>query len=230
MHTISVKAPVFCKVLLMVLLAQGCNETKQSPRNALQGGTSQTFADAQTAATNGLETFRKLVTRDNYKELGFETADEVANARLGTPLRVYIVKLDALRQYQIGSDPNALLDEAPQLYYPVAIGAQTRASVVVEQAEGKWKAVSFGNAGLAKQIAQLSKETSSQTPSSPETIVQIPALGLYFLGQRNPDNKLALTPLATNATYNLRAGATEPAEEVFAKLVPAAKSYNGLPM
>ena len=232
MNAISAKLTILSVILLMGVLVQGCKGSKQSQTNSPQEGKPQTFADAQTAATQALATFRKLVTKDNFKELGFDSPDQVANASLGAPMHIFAVKLDALREYQSGSDPNKLLNEAAQLYYPVIVGGQTRASVFVEQTEGKWKAASFGNAGLAKQIVEVSRGTAgaAQTVSSSDVIVQIPAFGLYFLGHRNPDNKLTLTALATDVTYNLRAGATEPAEEVFARLVSAAKSYNGLPM
>jgi hypothetical protein len=230
MCNLSAKPIILAVVLVGVQLVQGCNRSTALQQNTNQGGGAQAFADAQTAATQSLATFRKLVTSENYKELGFESADQVANARLGAPLQIFIVKLDQLREYQTGSDPNRLLNEGAQLYYPVAVGEQTRSSLVVEQSEGKWKAASFGNAGLAKQIAVVSKRaTAPQTTVSSEFIVQVPALGIYFLGHR-ADNKLMLTPLATDPGYDLKAGATQPAEEIFTKLAPFAKSHNGLPM
>jgi len=47
---------------------------------------------------------------------------------------------------------------------------------------------------------------------------------------RNSDGTLRLTPLADTPNYGLRAGATLPAADVFAGLVPYAKAYNGLPL
>jgi hypothetical protein len=219
-------------LISLMILAQGCNQEKVPLQNAPREGAPQMFADAQTAAENSLETFRKLVNNQNYKELGFESLDEVASASLGEPIHNFLVRLDQLREYQPDSDPNELLTDAKQVYYPVHVKDQVRSSIIVEQANDKWKSAGLGNAGLAKQIAQARKEAVAPSggTSSPDVIVQVPALGVYFIGRRTIDNNLTLTPLATYPTYNLRAGAAQPAKEVFATLVPFAKTYNGLPM
>ena len=78
---------------------------------------------------------------------------------------------------------------------------------------------SFGKAAAAR------KGTQTSNPSQ-DAMVEVPSLGLYFLGHRTEDNKLALTPLTDIAVFGLRAGGAMPAEEVFAALVPAAKSLN----
>ncbi len=232
MSNLTSRLITLCVALLALSLVQGCARSSGSQNTSNQGGNSQTFADAQTAATQALATFRKLVNGENYKELGFDSPDQISKASLGSPMRVFAVKVDQLREYRSGSDANALLGETPQMYFPVTVEGQAHASVVVEQADGKWKSVSFGNAGLARQIASVRKtNASSETASRPaDIIVQIPALGVYFLGSRSADNKVLLTSLAANSSLGLQAGSTEPAEAVFARLAPFAKSYNGLPM
>lgn len=220
------KSMALCLVLV-VMLTQGCGQDKASGQNANRGGGAQTFADAQSAATSSLETLRKLVTNENYKELGFESASEPARASLAEPLHVFVVSLDQLREYQVGRDPNALLSDANQIHYPVNVGDQPRCSIVVEDVDGKWKAASIGNAGLAKQISEVRKGVAA---SPADSIVQVRALGLYFIGHRGAENKLTLTSLVATEAANLRAGATQPADEVFAALAPLARKYNGLPM
>jgi hypothetical protein len=207
-------------IIFFLVAVPGCSREKE--------GSPRMFADPKTASDQALVTFRKLITKDNYKNLGFDSVEEAAGAQLGAPLAIFFVRLDRLRDYQPGSDPNTLLSDSAQVYYPVLVKEQVRAAIVLEMADGKWKAPRLGNAGLAKQISRVQKEAAA--PSEPDMIVQVPALGIYFIGRRGADKKLTLIPLATDPRYNLKATAEQPAEEVFAKLVPFAKSHNGLPM
>ena len=148
---------------------------------------------------------------------------------LAEPLHVFVVSLDQLREYQAGRDPNALLSDANQVHYQVNVGDQARCSIVVESVDGKWRSASVGNAGLAKQLSVVRKSTVAPA-SLADTIVQVRALGVYFVGSRGADNKLMLTSLVDTQAANLRAGATQSADEVFAALAPLARKYNGLPM
>jgi hypothetical protein len=209
-------------VILSILLTAGCDKIGSAGK---EQAPPKTFTDAQAAATESLSTFRQLVNAQNYKELGFESAEEVANAKLGEPIHVLVVPLNQLRQYEPGSDPNKLLTDFNQIHYPVVVGDQVRSAILVDQVGGKWKAGTFGAAKLAKLIAAARKGTQTSTPSQ-DAVVEVPSLGLYFLGHRTEDNKLTLTPLTDNPTFGFRAGGAMPAEEVFAALVPAAKSLN----
>jgi hypothetical protein len=210
-------------IIFFLVAVPGCSREKE--------GSPHMFADPKTASDQALVTFRKLITKDNYKDLGFDSVEEAAGAQLGAPLAIFFVRLDRLRDYQPGSDPNTLLSDSAQVYYPVLVKEQVRAAIVVEMADGKWKAARLGNAGLAKQISRVQKEAGAPSggASEPDMIVQVPALGIYFIGRRGTDKKLTLIPLATEPRYKLRAAAEQPADEVFATLVPFAKSYNGLP-
>lgn len=223
---------IFKLVLASIALAlslQACNKGGQQ-QAANQGGTVQSFSDDKSAAAQALETFRKLVTSQNYKELGFDSVDEVAGASLGEPSRVYNVNLNQLREYQAGSDANRLLNDGNQVIYPVTVRDQVRSSITVEQRDGKWKATNFGNAGFAKQFSQTMK-TVAAAPQRTEApvVVHVLPFNLYFLGHR-ADNRLLLTPLGNYASFNLKSGATASADEIFAALAPFARKYNGLPM
>jgi hypothetical protein len=213
-------------VISFLVAAPGCSQVlhQESSRETLPR-----FPDAQTAAAQSLQTFRKIITKDNYKDLGFESVEEAAEARLGAPLAFFLVGLDPLREYQRGSDTNTLLIDTGQVYYPVLVKEQARAAIVITKADEQWKVASLGNAGLAKQISMLKKAgaPSSGVPS-PEMIVQV--LGYRFIGRRGANNSLMLTPLVNDPAYNLRLGVEQPADDVFAALVPFAKRYNGLPM
>ena len=59
-------------------------------------------SESREAATQGLDVLRGLVTDQNFRKYGFESAAETANATLGDPLVAFLVRLDSLRQYQGG--------------------------------------------------------------------------------------------------------------------------------
>ena len=51
-------------------------------------------------ALEALNTFGKLINKDNYKDMGFSSVDEVSKAKLGEPIQVFMVQLDRLKKYQ----------------------------------------------------------------------------------------------------------------------------------
>ncbi|MEP6820222.1 MAG: hypothetical protein ABJA18_11855 [bacterium] len=223
----SLNSQVAAVALLSLLLCFcACKRDGGTTSTSNQGnGKAQTFADAQSAAAQSLTTFRQLVNEKNYKELGFESLEEVSTATLGNPIPVVFVRLDSLRQYQAGSDPNALLSSSNQMSYPVMARDQVRTSVVVEQVDGKWQTATLGNGALAKALAAVRKPAAAGSAGNQESLVHVGALGLYFLAQR-ADNKWTLTPLTDKPDMNLKAGAAMPAEEVLGRLTVMAKQLS----
>jgi hypothetical protein len=207
-------------ITILILIGGACARKGSADRdtNQNQNNQQETFADAQSAATQSLTIFRRLVNNQNYRDLGFESPDEVANATLGEPLPVMFVRLDQLRGYQAGTDVNSLLGQSNEVNFPVIANNQVRSSVVVEQVNGRWKTGTLGNGALAKHIAAVRRDRTGAA------LVHFAALGLYFLGERNTDNKWTLTPLVSNSELNLAAGRPIPAEEVFTRLAGAAKT------
>ena len=206
-----------------------------SQANALEYTLSHQFNSKQTeeiqvVAVKSLETFSKLVTKDNYKQMGFESPEEVRMAKLGQPLRDFMVRLDQLKEYQPGSDPNALLSGGNQAMYPLFIKKKVRSSITIGERSGKWKAVSFGGANFIKLLNNILTKSVEATGLSLSSyfIVRVPALNLSFLGYRI-DNKLMLVPLLDEPQFNFKAGVSMPADTVFKTILPAAREHNGLP-
>ena len=215
-------------VVLLFVLAQACNRGQGSNSTSDRGQEEPTFTDARSAANQALVTFRKLVNAQNYKELGFESADEVANASLGAPISTAMVNLEQLKAYKAGDDPNRLLNNLDKVYYPVAVQNAVRSTITVEQLNGRWRATGFGPANLAKQI-DSARKTGAATANAQQLLVHVAPFNLYFVGNR-VEGKLMLTPVADYSTYNLKAGSTLSADQVFNVLVPFAQQYNGLPL
>jgi hypothetical protein len=198
-------------------LASGCAQKRGENAPA-------PVSDVQQAASNALVTLQKLVTEQNYKTLGFSSLDEVKTAALAAPFPLFNIGLDRLKTYQAGQDSNGLLTPSSETIYPVTAGGQVRSSVTVVKKETGYTTAGFGNAEIVKGLSQYRSENVANAFA-----VRVPALSLYFLGNRI-ENRLMLTPVATDARLPFRAGVAVPAEEVLKVIVPLAQAYNGLPM
>jgi len=204
----------------LMLWTTACNQPKQPPPPA---------HDPQEAATRALDTLKGLVTTENYKAMGFDSADEVKTAVLADPLSVYHIQLDQLRSFQPGSDPSKLLQDVGQRMYPVTASQQVKSSIVVVKDGDAWKEAKFGGPGLIRALSQArAKDQENSKSSGPYTLLQIPALNMYFLA-RQADGKLMLVPAIDDPANNFKAGVAVSAEEAMRSLVTAAQQYNGLP-
>lgn len=187
--------------------------------------------EIQKVASESLATFSKLVKKQkNYREMGFTSPDEVRIATLGEPMRVFMVRLDQLRNYQPGSDPNRLLSGGDHVIYPVEVEGHVRSSVIIGKTKGQWKAVSFGSPNLVKMLSTVRKENSDAAglPTFSYFVVHVPALNLYFIAHRI-NEVLLFTPLLDDPRYKFKAGATMLADRTFEAILPAAKAHDGLP-
>lgn len=181
-------------------------------------------------ASQALATFTKIVNKENYMQMGFETIEEIKMAELGTPLQEFMVRLDRLQKYEPGGDPNALLDGGQIVFYPVNVKQEPRSAIMLAKSEDQWKPVSYGSANLIRRLAGTRERLQSATDMSGASFfaVRIPALNLYFLGHR-VEKQLMLTPIVDHPHFKFKAGTPVSADEVFRTILPAAKSHNGLP-
>jgi hypothetical protein len=176
----------------------------------------------QEAAASGLATLKKLVTQENYRAMGFQSAEEVQRAQLGNALQVSIIGLDQLKSYRSDTDTNSLLQPSPETIYPVTVDGHVRSSVTIAKAGDGYKTASFGNAPIVVALSRY-----RQAPDN--FAVRIPALNMYYLASRT-DNRLMLTPIIDDMRLKLQTGVAVPAQEILRQLVPIATAYNGLPM
>lgn len=180
--------------------------------------------------SEALRVFSDMITEQNYKAMGFESRDEVSAASLGDPMRVFMVRLDHLQNYQVGSDPAILLGAGDQIIYPIMVDGQVRSSIVVEKVNEQWSATSFGSPNFVKMIAKVRKANadSTQVQISSYFIVEVAALNLYFLA-RKTDNELVFIPLLDDPNYEFKAGSVMSAKRAFEVILPAANAHDGLP-
>lgn len=210
------KLPILLLVCAMVGAAGAQTMTQQPAVDVRQAGE---------AAGKSLSTLSQLVTEQNYRAMGFESAKEVANASLGTPLPVYMVQLDELRQYA-GGDPAPLLKPLSQVIYPVLVGGATRSGITVENTGKGWQATGFGSASLSRALVDGVQASGAGNPF----VVHVAALRTYFIGFRDGGGDLMFTPIRDEPELELRAGAAIPATQALLALKPSALQYNELPL
>jgi len=217
--------------ILMIWLMSWAGVICVLAQSSAQTVAQRDVGETKDIATRALATLQKIGKQTNFKAMGFESTDEMANAKLSEPLSVFMVELQDLRAYSPGSDPNKLLKPIDKVIYPVSANDQVRSSIVLQKSKEGWKASDFGGANFARLITRARDESAKATNLAPAAyfVVQAPALNASFLGYRQ-DDKLMLASIIDDPEMNLKAGASLPAEQVFEQLRPLAEKYNGLPM
>lgn len=177
-----------------------------------------------------LTTFKNLITPENYRRMGFESPEEINNAKIDPPLKDFMVRLDHLKAFSPGSDPNYLLVSTGQQIFPISVNNEVRSSMILKQSIIFWKAVSYGSPNLIRQITNTVNESIRRTgmPRSAYFVVRIPAMNLIFLGYRT-NIELFLVPMADDRRQRYRAFESQPAERIFSMILPEAREHDGLP-
>jgi hypothetical protein len=209
-------------VLLMTFTARAAEDSEPSlpavPR------------EAAPAASKALATFSKLVTAENYEQMGFGSPEEVKTATLGVPAMEFFVQLDSLQNYQNGQPPADLLSGGARVVYPVLVKDTPRSSLELVKRKEEWRAASFGDASFIRQLSQVREEKAKelQISLSAFSIVWVPALHLYFLCHEQ-SGELMLTPINDDERFGFVTGKSLPATQVFLTIQPTAKATPDLP-
>jgi len=120
---------------------------------------------------------RKL---EGLHKLGFESQEEVLAAEVTDGVRVYMVRLDKLREYVPGSTPAAeLLTPVDSQIYPLRVGRELKSAVLLDRGELS----GYGSPRLIRQLQLIRTPLVEQTnlPESAFFLVRVPALNLAFL-------------------------------------------------
>jgi hypothetical protein len=146
-----------------------------------------------TAASNGLPAFLASVPLGNRALYGFTNDTDLAQARLGVPLRIYAITPTALASHPAESTLPLLLSETTLWYLPVLVGEDAKAILVVDRMAGEWKAVSFGYAPLAQELNQIAKQWPASAGYHPKLVAAFSASRYYFAVPEVDDRNL--TPI-----------------------------------
>lgn len=206
-------------ILLLLMVSQVSSQNKEL-----------FIKEVQPVAQTSLQRFSQLVTKENYKQMGFEAPEEVLSANLGFPIQDFMVRLDKLVKYESGSKPDELLTETNQFVYPVLVKGKVKSSITISKTMESWQAVSFGGPNYVKLVSNTLMDSSKATglEQSSYFIVRIPSLNLFFIGFHS-NNELMFIPLRDDTRLKFKAGASLQAKEVFSTILPDAKAHDGLP-
>jgi hypothetical protein len=181
--------------------------------------------EAREQAQRSLAGLRSIVTPETFQRLGFASVEEASDVQIEPPLPIFMVPLDRLREYRPNKNPVDLLVQTGQIRFPLSVGGQVRSSMVLREADGRWEVVRIGRAELTQRLLD---EIHGQTPEKRARQrddffeASIPALSLDFLGRREND-RVFLTSLVDEPQYELQAGETLDARELFRRLTPFAQ-------
>jgi hypothetical protein len=187
----------------------------------------EAVATSHPVAREALAQLPPLVNEETYRQLGFESPDEVKQAQLGTPIHIFMVRLDQLKAFGAREKADGLLSETNEVLYPVEVSGRIRTGLRMRMIDGTWRLSSFGASAKTQALGVASKRAFALSKVKPDDqiAVNVPALQLYFMGYHDTRGELMLVPAADDARFKLKAGQAEPAQRIFARLAPFAKRY-----
>ena len=216
-------------IVLVLLIASLCGCQKSAQYKA----TKPVVKDALEAASLGLKTFPAMINEKNFSAMGFRSVSEVRQARLGEPMKVFTVRLDKLMKYEDGIKADTLLEKAnSQVMFPLTVNREARCAITVALRKEQWVVTKFGSSSFTQLVSSARQASVKETrlPLSSYMVIQVNAINMFFVGHQDREAKqLMLTPVLDYPSLELRMGSSLPATEVFRKLAPLARSYNGLP-
>jgi hypothetical protein len=149
------------------------------------------------AAQTGLPQFLGLIPPAERSAYGFTENDDLTKAFLEAPFNLHTIKPPALLAYQSGDSVPALLSKTDMWYFPVMMGEEVRAVLVVDQLDGKWQAVSLGYATLAQQLQGVLQQWPGSKGFHPLLIAVFQAKEhLILVPEANANNLISLRPQA----------------------------------
>jgi hypothetical protein len=146
------------------------------------------------AATNGAQSFLRHVPPGENEFYGFSKDDDLTQASLGNPFRMYTIQPTSLWSDQLSATVTSLVSETTMWFFPVMLGTVARAMLVVDREAGRWKAVSLGYGSLAHELNSIWKQWPESQGFHPKLIAVFQAKRFYFTVPEVDD--LNLTPIA----------------------------------
>jgi hypothetical protein len=172
------------------------------------------------------ERFKKITYNPEklVRRLGFEAVDQLSKVKPGPVLVVKWVRLDELKNFQNGNDPDKFMRFGNRIIVPLILpennetGEQALSSLTFGMFgdEPKWRWTRRGAPQRIRKIYKYRKDS--------QELWEIPELNLRFIKQQT-NGTIKLTPLydAKFEGLELQVGVEQPANQIFAGLVPVVK-------
>lgn len=149
------------------------------------------------AARSGLLFFLKRIPAGEFKDYGFGPDAPIDRARVGIPFHVYMITPSALFAFKQGDSVNSVISPTEMWYFPVMVGDETRAMLVVDKVGSSWQTVSLGMAPLAGEMGKVMKRWPRAQGYDPLLVVVFQASEYFFtVPQKDDRNLTALLPRA----------------------------------
>src|SRR5262245_22399015 len=137
------------------------------------------------------------------KDIGFKDSKELEKAQVGSPLRVYNIRLVELLQFKEGDDPKKLLHDTQRLVFPLIVDEHIVSSFTATENKffsapngfltfQPWRAARVTRTGFPRLAKKLEELKSNHKLSESSSIVWIAPLRVLLLGDIN-GNPLVFT-------------------------------------
>jgi TonB family protein len=153
---------------------------------------------AQREALRGLAVLRELVTKNNYRNYGLRSFDEVPKLQLGPGVDVFFVFKGDLITFGNEGELTKVVKPSQSRLYPVEVDGEGRLLMTLRRQQGTWKVASYGEGDVARNLMSLEKNRAwLNLPKEDLIAIQIPGRHLSFasFGKPSEQNDLILTPL-----------------------------------
>jgi hypothetical protein len=165
------------------------------------------------------------------KGLGFGSAAEVSDAKLGDPIEIRVVQLLPLQRYEAEGDANKLLGEPVRRMYPVVSSQKTRCAVTVWHGTNPPRISAFGYSALIGMLEDARKVDSARSGQAASSYfaVEVPDLFTSFLGHYDQHGDLLLTMLYEDRRLpDLKTHQSFEAKVIFARLREFARQVHAI--
>ena len=132
------------------------------------------------AATNGLPGFLAQIPAQAKALYGFEAGDDLSRCHLGAPLQQHTITPASLKKATANPAVSSVVSDTSMWFFPVMLGAETKAMLVVDHMPDGWKAVSLGYAGLARELNAIRAQWPESKGFHPRLIVVFQAKQYFF--------------------------------------------------
>lgn len=124
---------------------------------------------------------------------GFPQGSDLTQARLGEPFLLHQITPASLDSQRASQSVRALISPTTRWHFPVLLGTEARALLVVDRDGEGWKAVSLGYANLTGELNLIWKQWPASRGYHPQVVAMFRAKQHLFSVPENDD--LNLTPI-----------------------------------
>ena len=221
--------PTARKPIDFVLLIVGC-------LLSIYGCTPRSMAQSQLVELQKLSASTANADDEAYaKDIGFKDSKDLDKAQVGSPLRVYNVRLVELQQFQRGDDPKKLLHDTQRLVFPLIVDGHIVSSFTATENKFfsapngwttflPWRAARVTRTGFPRLAQKLEELRSNHKFQESSSVVWVAPLRLLLLCDVTGD-PLVFTVLDDNQYLHLTSGDNRHAAKLFEELAPVAKEF-----